>query len=113
MIGDKALQGEWEKISGNVFKIKEHMIMEFEGVSCNILDETGKHLAGPFSEKDALVKREVRPGDNCYILYARIRFVRVSSRAAELPQYGNTICHCQSSIIHFTRPDLTRHHRHY
>ncbi|KAL3439757.1 hypothetical protein BJX65DRAFT_291684 [Aspergillus insuetus] len=78
-IGDKALHGEWEEISVRVFEIKEYMTMEFEGVSCNILDETGKQQAGPFSEKDGLVKREVRPGDRCYILNARIRFVLESS----------------------------------
>ncbi|KAJ0416719.1 hypothetical protein BJY00DRAFT_291021 [Aspergillus carlsbadensis] len=82
-VGDKALQGEWEEISIRVIAIKEHMTMEFEGVSCNILDETGKQHAGHFSEKDGLVKREVRPGDRCYILKARITFIRASSWAAE------------------------------
>jgi hypothetical protein len=51
-IGDKALHGEWEEISVRVFETKERMRMEFEGVSCNIPDETGQ--AGPFREKDGV-----------------------------------------------------------
>ncbi|PTU21072.1 hypothetical protein P175DRAFT_0501702 [Aspergillus ochraceoroseus IBT 24754] len=79
-VGDKAMQGEWEEILVCVFEIKECMIMEFEGVSCNILDEEGKQQAGPFNEENGLVKQEVRSGDQCFVLKARIKFERSVSR---------------------------------
>lgn len=75
-VGDKAMQGEWEYISVRIFEITENMTMEFEGVSCNILNEAGDQQAGPFSEKDGLVKREVRPGDRCFVLNANVKFER-------------------------------------
>ncbi|KAE8130820.1 hypothetical protein BDV38DRAFT_43062 [Aspergillus pseudotamarii] len=79
-VGDKALQGEWEEISVYIFEIKEYMIMEFEGVSCNILDGEGKQQAGPFNEKNGLVEHPVRPGDRCFVLKARIKFKKSMSR---------------------------------
>ncbi|KAL4940847.1 hypothetical protein BDV06DRAFT_213166 [Aspergillus oleicola] len=76
-VGDKAMQGEWEYIIVKIFEINEDMIMEFEGASCNILNEAGEQQAGPFSEKDGLVKREVRPGDRCYVLKAYMKFEKL------------------------------------
>jgi hypothetical protein len=75
----KAMQGEWEHVPVAHFKIEEPMTMEFEGVSCNILNEKGQ-VAGPFSEKDALVIREVLPGETCYVLHGRIRFKKSMSQ---------------------------------
>ncbi|KAL2842469.1 hypothetical protein BJX68DRAFT_270645 [Aspergillus pseudodeflectus] len=54
------------------------MAMEFEGVSCNILNDKDQPLTGPFSEKDALVIREVQEV-NVAIGY-RVRYSRVARR---------------------------------
>ncbi|KAL4786850.1 hypothetical protein BJX76DRAFT_354849 [Aspergillus varians] len=72
-----AMQGQWMSVRGRVFDITEDMTMVFEGLSCNILDRDEQIVAN-FSEKDAVVVREVRPGERCYILYARVKFVRVA-----------------------------------
>ncbi|KAL4750707.1 hypothetical protein BDW72DRAFT_203711 [Aspergillus terricola var. indicus] len=68
--GIKAMQGQWEDISVYRFEIREHMIMAFEGASCSISDANGQHQAS-FASKDALVLREVRPGDKCYVQRGR------------------------------------------
>lgn len=67
------MQGQWEDISVHKFDIEENMMMSFQGVSCNILDKNEQQLAN-FGKKDGLVTREVRPGDRCFVLYARIKF---------------------------------------
>ncbi|EAS32713.3 uncharacterized protein CIMG_03737 [Coccidioides immitis RS] len=40
-VGDRALSGEWERISIKCFEIQKDMIIFFKGDSCNIVDEEG------------------------------------------------------------------------
>jgi hypothetical protein len=72
-VGDKALSGEWERISNKRLEIKENMVMMFEGQSCNITNEEG-NLVESLGLKDGVVTRNLSAGDVCYILLARVKF---------------------------------------
>lgn len=74
--GDKALGGNWEKISAFAFEIEEDMTMEFEGQSCNIADSEGK-LVEKIGEGYAT--RDVLAGYRCYVMRARVKFVKKSA----------------------------------
>ena len=76
--GDKAKGGDWEKISNLAFDITEDMIMEFEGKSCNIINNKG-NVIGEFGEEDRLVQKDVLPGYQCFVMRVRIRFVKKKS----------------------------------
>lgn len=77
-MGEKALNGEWEKISIKCFEIQEDMIMGFEGRSCNITDSEGNPIPnGTYGPDDGLVEgKEVPAGSRCYIMRAHVRFER-------------------------------------
>ncbi|PGG95017.1 hypothetical protein AJ80_10046 [Polytolypa hystricis UAMH7299] len=74
-VGEKALNGEWEKISNKCFEIKESMVMTFEGRSCNIADAEGKAIPnGNLGLADGQTTREVEAGYRCYVIRARVKF---------------------------------------
>lgn len=75
--GDKAFNGEWEKISAKAFDITEDMTMEFQGKSCNIMDSEEK-LVEQLGEEHGQVSREVLAGYRCYVIRARVKFERKS-----------------------------------
>jgi hypothetical protein len=75
--GDKAFNGEWEKISALVFEITEDMTMEFVGRSCNIMNSEGG-IVEQLGEEDGQVSREVLAGYRCVVMRARVRFQRKS-----------------------------------
>lgn len=77
-IGEKALGGEFEKISVKCFEMKKNMLMTFKGHSCNITDEEGKFVGayGPINEE---VKREVMAGYKCFVMRALIKFETTES----------------------------------
>jgi hypothetical protein len=72
-VGDRALNGEWERISNKRVEIKEDMVMMFEGRSCNIINSQGE-LVETLGPDDGLVTRNLSAGDLCYILLARVKF---------------------------------------
>jgi len=72
-VGDKALSGEWERISNKCIEIKEDMKMTFEGQSCNIEDGQG-NLVHKLGRDDGLATRDVLAGYLCYVLLARVKF---------------------------------------
>lgn len=74
-VGEKALNGEWEKISNKCFEIKEDMIMTFEGRSCNITDGEGSLIPnGSLGPADGQTAREVKAGYRCYVMRALVKF---------------------------------------
>lgn len=74
-VGEKALSGEWEKISNKCFEIREDMIMSFKGDSCNIVDGEGNLIPdGCLGPDDGEAEREVKPGYRCYVMRAMVRF---------------------------------------
>lgn len=75
--GDKAFNGEWEKISAKAFDIIEDMTMEFQGKSCNITDSNG-NVVEELGEEHGQVSREVLAGYRCYVMRAWIKFERKS-----------------------------------
>jgi len=75
--GEKALKGEWERISAFVFEIAQDMTIEFEGMSCNVLDSEGT-VVETLGENDESVKRKVYAGYRCYVMKAWVRFEKDS-----------------------------------
>jgi len=75
--GDKAFNGEWEKISVFVFEITEDKTMEFQGKSCNIIDSDG-NLVEQLGEGNGQVSRQVLAGYRCYVMRAWVKFERKS-----------------------------------
>ncbi|CRG82839.1 hypothetical protein PISL3812_00185 [Talaromyces islandicus] len=60
VVGEKALSGEWVRISVKCFEITDRMIMSFEGRSCNIADGEGKLIPnGKLGPEDGQTTREV------------------------------------------------------
>ena len=76
--GEKALNGEWEKISALAFEISEDMTMEFQGKSCNIADSEG-NLVENLGEGHGQVSREVLAGYRCYVMRAWVKFEKKSA----------------------------------
>lgn len=76
--GEKALNGEGEKISAYAFQLTEDMIMEFEGRSCNILDGEGR-LVEKLGTENGRVKREILSGYRCYVMQAWVQFQKKST----------------------------------
>lgn len=74
--GDRALSGDWEKISAFAFEMAEDMTMEFEGQSCNILDSEGM-LVEKIGQSSA--KKDVLAGYRCYVIRARVKFAKKSA----------------------------------
>jgi len=76
--GDKAINGEWEKISALAFEITEEMTMEFHGKSCNIADSEG-NLVEQLGEDNGQVSRDLLAGYRCYVIRAWVRFEKKSA----------------------------------
>ncbi|KAM5439832.1 hypothetical protein MferCBS31731_004243 [Microsporum ferrugineum] len=75
VVGEKALKGEWEKISNKCFEIQEDMVMTFDGRSCNIADSDGNFVpGGNLGPMDGQVMRTVEAGYRCYIMRAMVKF---------------------------------------
>ncbi|KAF2866027.1 hypothetical protein BDV95DRAFT_506193 [Massariosphaeria phaeospora] len=74
-VGDMALGGDWERISNYKFNITENMMMSFQGRSCNITDGGGA-LIEKLGDKDGLAERHVLPGYQCFVMKAKVKFVR-------------------------------------
>lgn len=77
-VGDKALDGVWEKIAAYAFEIAQDMTMEFQGTSCNIVDGEGK-LVEQLDTSHGLVKRDVLVGYRCYVIRSWIKFEKKSA----------------------------------
>jgi hypothetical protein len=78
VVGQKALNGEWERISNKCFEIQEDMVMSFEGQSCNIADSEGKPVPnGSLGIADGRVLRDVKTGYRCYIMRANVKFEKI------------------------------------
>jgi hypothetical protein len=73
LVGEKALRGEWEKISNHRFEIVEDMTITFEGLSCNITDSEDKPVY-TLSKEDGNTTRDVLIGYQCYVMRAWIKF---------------------------------------
>lgn len=74
-VGEKALRGEWEKISNKCFEIQNDMVMCFKGDSCNIVDGEGNLIPhGCIGSTVEETEREVKPGYRCYIMRAMVKF---------------------------------------
>lgn len=79
-VGRKALSGEWEWISNKCIEIKEEMVMEFKGRSCNITNNEGDPIpAGELGPNDGLAERDVLPGYRCYVMRAHVKFGKKAS----------------------------------
>lgn len=76
-VGEKALNGEWEKISNKCFEIQENMTMTFEGRSCNIANSEGVLVPdGKLGPQDGQTTRDVEAGSRCYVMRAWVKFER-------------------------------------
>lgn len=78
-VGQKALNGEWEKISNKCFEIQEDMVMSFNGQSCNIADSEGQPIPnGSLGPTDGETTRDVKTGYRCYVMRAMVKFEKTS-----------------------------------
>ncbi|PGH16001.1 hypothetical protein AJ80_05344 [Polytolypa hystricis UAMH7299] len=77
-LGAKALGGEWEEIGAKNFEIVESMTMEFEGLSCNVVDNKGK-LVETLGKDHGRVTREVGDGYKCFVMRAWVKFEKKSA----------------------------------
>ena len=77
-VADDALKGDWKWIPHHKFEIETDMVIEFEGLSCNIADATGKivHTLGP---KDGKTERLVHAKYRCYVLKAWVKFEKTGA----------------------------------
>ena len=76
-VGEKALRGEWEKISIHRFEIVEDMTITFEGLSCNITDSEDKPVHA-LNKEDGNTTKVVLAGYQCYVMKAWVKFEKKS-----------------------------------
>ncbi|KAE8357016.1 hypothetical protein BDV28DRAFT_126083 [Aspergillus coremiiformis] len=104
-VGEKALNGEWERISNKCFEIQEDMVMTFEGRSCNLADAEGNPIPnGNLGPTDGLTKREVKAGYRCYVMRASVKFEKKNQTLLQ----AQTVCDRYASSFVLLDPQFAR-----
>lgn len=80
LIGQKALNGEFERISVRCIKIDHDMTMTFTGKSCNVMNKAGE-VIHTLDESSGVSVQDVSAGDRCYIMRASVKFEKKENAA--------------------------------
>ncbi|KAL4791439.1 hypothetical protein BDV19DRAFT_370406 [Aspergillus venezuelensis] len=74
-LGVQALSGEFEEIHQHTFDPQTRLIMSFKGASAIVIDRNGGKVVG-FNINDAMVIREIHPGQRIQIQEGIVKFDR-------------------------------------